>query len=100
MAEVIENGNIYGGANVLGTVDNSNIDIKSGTIANVYGGGTLIAYGGDAGDGGGAVSGNTGGGGGGGAGAGIGGNGGPGGDAGSTFTRGDGSTQLLSIRQN
>lgn len=52
------------------------IHVPDGATLNLYGDGTLIAYGGDAGDGGGAVSGNTGGGrrtdG---AGAGIGGNG-------------------------
>ena len=36
----IESGNIYGGPNVTGTVDNANVDIKSGTLTNVYGGGT------------------------------------------------------------
>ena len=75
------------------------INVPYGANLHVYGGGTLIAYGGDAGDGGGAVSGNTGGGGGGGAGAGIGGNGGSGGDAGKTFTKG-GTSDLAKIKKD
>ena len=41
---------------------NNNRDEGEYAILNLYGDGTLIAYGGNAGDGGGAVSGNTGGG--------------------------------------
>ena len=36
----IESGNIYGGPNGLGTVNNSNIYLLDGTINNVYAGGT------------------------------------------------------------
>ena len=61
------------------------IHVPEGANLNIYGKGTIIAYGGNAGTGGGAVGDNTGGAGGGGAGAGIGGNGGAGGDANSTF---------------
>lgn len=56
------------------------IHVPETAILNIFGDGTLIAYGGDAGSGN-AVSSNLGSGGGGGAGAGIGGNGGKGGDA-------------------
>ena len=59
------------------------IHVPSTATLNVYGEGTLIAYGGDAGDGN-TVQGSLGSGGGGGAGAGIGGNGGSGGDANTT----------------
>ena len=76
------------------------INVPVGATLNIYGGGTLIAYGGDAGDGGGAVSGNTGGGGGGGAGAGIGGNGGRGGNAGSTFSFPGGIGELTNSGQD
>ena len=62
------------------------IHLPDGATLNLYGKGKLIAYGGNAGTGGGSTSGNRGGGGGGGAGAGIGGNGGDGGQAGTTFT--------------
>ena len=62
------------------------IHLPEGATLNLYGKGKLIAYGGNAGTGGGSTSGNRGGGGGGGAGAGIGGNGGDGGQAGTTFT--------------
>ena len=75
------------------------INVPKGANLHVFGSGTLIAYGGDAGDGGGAVSGNTGGGGGGGAGAGIGGNGGKGGNAGSTFERGIDRYNVTQIRE-
>ena len=59
------------------------IHVPPTATLNVYGEGTLIAYGGDAGDGN-TVQGSLGSGGGGGAGAGIGGNGGAGGDANTT----------------
>ena len=76
------------------------INVPKDATLNVYGAGTLIAYGGDAGDGGGAVSANTGGGGGGGAGAGIGGNGGEGGAAGSTFSFKNGLGLLTNSGEN
>ena len=59
------------------------IHVPESAVLNVFGDGTLIAYGGDAGDGN-AVILSLGSGGGGGAGAGIGGNGGNGGDANTT----------------
>ena len=64
------------------------IHVPETAILNIFGDGTLIAYGGDAGAGN-AVSSNLGSGGGGGAGAGIGGNGGKGGDANTTEINGN-----------
>lgn len=60
------------------------INVPVGATLNVNGAGTLIAYGGDAGDGGSGYGHPYGGGGGGGAGAGIGGNGGTGGNGAAT----------------
>ena len=61
------------------------IHVPENAEFNLYGNGTIIAVGGNAGNGGECVSGNVGGGGGGGAGAGIGGNGGKGGSANTTI---------------